>query len=201
MAIIETSEEVIEYLKKSGKPFNQEPPHGFKKGFTYVRSIKLYVKEESHLEENCDKANKTLLGKKLRMLKIPEFIHFFNHVKIYNKKVYNNITRVRREHPWRIELLDAYFIKRKDDLYISTENRTNTEKLENALMEDRQAPGISLKSWLENPNSQGLPRPNIKRPDTKKDNLGYIHPKNNSCLLYTSPSPRDATLSRMPSSA
>ena len=25
--------------------------------------------------------------------------------------------------------------------------------------------------------------------------------RNNSCLLYTSPSPRDATLSRMPSSA
>ena len=28
---------------------------------------------------------------------------------------------------------------------------------------------------------------------------GLLHPK--SCLLYTSPSPRDATLSRMPSSA
>ena len=29
--------------------------------------------------------------------------------------------------------------------------------------------------------------------------LAYGHPKD--CLLYTSPSPRDATLSRMPSSA
>ena len=28
-----------------------------------------------------------------------------------------------------------------------------------------------------------------------------IHEKEHSCLLYTSPSPRDATLSRMPSSA
>ena len=27
------------------------------------------------------------------------------------------------------------------------------------------------------------------------------NPESNSCLLYTSPSPRDATLSRMPSSA
>ena len=27
------------------------------------------------------------------------------------------------------------------------------------------------------------------------------NPRDNSCLLYTSPSPRDATLSRMPSSA
>ena len=29
----------------------------------------------------------------------------------------------------------------------------------------------------------------------------YRPPKNITCLLYTSPSPRDATLSRMPSSA
>ena len=28
-----------------------------------------------------------------------------------------------------------------------------------------------------------------------------IDPSSNDCLLYTSPSPRDATLSRMPSSA
>ena len=32
-------------------------------------------------------------------------------------------------------------------------------------------------------------------------NVDYFNPKNISCLLYTSPSPRDATLSRMPSSA
>ena len=30
--------------------------------------------------------------------------------------------------------------------------------------------------------------------------IGYL-PEHNPCLLYTSPSPRDATLSRMPSSA
>ena len=33
------------------------------------------------------------------------------------------------------------------------------------------------------------------------DELVRIHTENNNCLLYTSPSPRDATLSRMPSSA
>ena len=33
--------------------------------------------------------------------------------------------------------------------------------------------------------------------DNKKNTLRYIY----NCLLYTSPSPRDATLSRMPSSA
>ena len=30
---------------------------------------------------------------------------------------------------------------------------------------------------------------------------GYLFAMERSCLLYTSPSPRDATLSRMPSSA
>ena len=34
--------------------------------------------------------------------------------------------------------------------------------------------------------------------DIKKD---YTYTRGNLCLLYTSPSPRDATLSRMPSSA
>ena len=34
-----------------------------------------------------------------------------------------------------------------------------------------------------------------------KKQLKKIYPKGSICLLYTSPSPRDATLSRMPSSA
>ena len=33
------------------------------------------------------------------------------------------------------------------------------------------------------------------------ENLVHCEEKTKSCLLYTSPSPRDATLSRMPSSA
>ena len=33
------------------------------------------------------------------------------------------------------------------------------------------------------------------------DNGGTVTPTDNSCLLYTSPSPRDGLLSRMPSSA
>ena len=35
----------------------------------------------------------------------------------------------------------------------------------------------------------------------KKGTVQKISKFNNNCLLYTSPSPRDATLSRMPSSA
>ena len=34
-----------------------------------------------------------------------------------------------------------------------------------------------------------------------RDELNFDHAESVSCLLYTSPSPRDATLSRMPSSA
>ena len=41
----------------------------------------------------------------------------------------------------------------------------------------------------------------IKQIDKKENWRRIIDLKNNSCLLYTSPSPRDATLSRMPSSA
>ena len=33
------------------------------------------------------------------------------------------------------------------------------------------------------------------------ETLGQVYELANNCLLYTSPSPRDATLSRMPSSA
>ena len=35
----------------------------------------------------------------------------------------------------------------------------------------------------------------------KTDKAGIVHASVGNCLLYTSPSPRDATLSRMPSSA
>ena len=67
---------------------------------------------------------------------------------------------------------------------------------------------------------RGIPRNGYKIFDQEKKNIGYVtsgtysptekigigigyieNSDNNSCLLYTSPSPRDATLSRMPSSA
>ena len=43
---------------------------------------------------------------------------------------------------------------------------------------------------------------NILAKDTRFDKIGHVRGQfRGSCLLYTSPSPRDATLSRMPSSA
>jgi len=179
--IIEVSYKVLRDLKKSETPSNPSPPHGFKKDFTYVPSIRLYVEEESHLEESWDKAHDSPLEKKLRMLTIPEFVNFLNHVKDYNEEVYYNLTRVRKQ--WRIELLDAYFIEKKDGFYISTKNKRNTEKLKPTLMEEREH-GISFDSWLKKPNSQGLPRPDIEGPNTNKDKLNYWSPKNNTvaCL-------------------
>jgi len=170
--IIETSNRVVKYLKKSGRPCNPEPLYGFKKDFIYVPSIKLYVEEESKLEETWDKAHDSS-EKKLRMLKIPEFIIFLKHVEDYNEKIYRNLTRGKQ---WRIELLDAYFIKRKDGFSISTENRTNTKKLENVLMEDWE---ISFKSWKKDPGPQGLPKLNIGKPNTREDKLNYSPPENN----------------------
>ena len=54
-------------------------------------------------------------------------------------------------------------------------------------------------------NSDLGSHPEIFRRIQKFENLGSLEPRRlasySSCLLYTSPSPRDATLSRMPSSA
>ena len=51
-------------------------------------------------------------------------------------------------------------------------------------------------AWVDQPNIlEVLKDANKLDPEVKN----YI--KANNCLLYTSPSPRDATLSRMPSSA
>ena len=52
---------------------------------------------------------------------------------------------------------------------------------------------------IENPNDPDYTR-NFP-PFTKTDKESAFFAQYNSCLLYTSPSPRDATLSRMPSSA
>ena len=48
--------------------------------------------------------------------------------------------------------------------------------------------------------NQSLTVENLDTFDFSKTQLGIFSP-GASCLLYTSPSPRDATLSRMPSSA
>jgi len=142
-----------------------------KEGFIYVPSMNLYVaKEKSYFGKSWYGAHEALAAEDSRMLTIPEFVNFLNHVKENNKRIYNDITQVR--NPRRAEWLDAYFRKRKDGLYVLTGNKTKAEKLEKCLIKDR-TPGISLDSWLKNPTSQGLPKPNVAKGD-----LCYFHPIN-----------------------
>ena len=55
-----------------------------------------------------------------------------------------------------------------------------------------------IENILNSPNQEWYFNRNISQDDkTKNLNYGFSY----CCLLYTSPSPRDATLSRMPSSA
>ena len=60
--------------------------------------------------------------------------------------------------------------------------------------------------WADEFDYEGLPHP--KRWGYQVEANNWVHDRNHNeqqwymaCLLYTSPSPRDATLSRMPSSA
>lgn len=161
-------------------------------GFIFVPSIKLHVaEEETLLRKNWYETHEELAKEDSRILTIPEFRIFLNYVEKKNPQLYEKITQARKENPWRLEWLDAYFEKRKDglyvltgnqenfkkteeDLYVLTGNNANAQKLENALMEDRES-GISFKSWLKNSTSQGLPRSNIIEGD---GDLNYLPPKN-----------------------
>ena len=83
------------------------------------------------------------------------------------------------------------------------------------LMTDIGADGSALLCVTDNvnccdqvPNRMGewfypnkAPVPNLANGENFYRNRGSQVVRLNSCLLYTSPSPRDATLSRMPSSA
>ena len=75
---------------------------------------------------------------------------------------------------------------------------------------------VTIKADLINPSSsikpkeviqiqlKGLMKNDVFFKDSGiEQTWNFAHPENkkNTCLLYTSPSPRDATLSRMPSSA
>ena len=57
----------------------------------------------------------------------------------------------------------------------------------------------NLSEWLSAPNSNATINNYFEA--ISRNKFPKIPPKIKACLLYTSPSPRDATLSRMPSSA
>ena len=63
--------------------------------------------------------------------------------------------------------------------------------------------GVTENSWDKIPSIQEFNLDLIKRftPKLKDGGALYLFGKPNCCLLYTSPSPRDLSTSRMPSSA
>ena len=145
--------------------------------YIYVPSINLYVAKEKVLHnKDWNNTHKALQKQNQRMLTIPQFVSFINYLRndYQDRKeaesILDEILTVRS--PWRSEWLDAYFEKRNDGLYVLTDNRTNSEKLESYLTEDK-TPGIDLDSWLDNPTKQGLPDKNIP-----KGKLYYWSPVN-----------------------
>ena len=75
-----------------------------------------------------------------------------------------------------------------EDVQILTEERDGKKLL--------YIEGVFLQSELTNRNGRRYPFEVLNR-EVERYNEEYVK----TCLLYTSPSPRDATLSRMPSSA
>ena len=103
-------------------------------------------------------------------------------------KIYNNgdvidtpIILLSIQNLDKLRLFNAYtsIINNYDNALVNLENNTNIYEFVDT---NESKKIISRNKFLE----------------YKKNNFTLMH---NNCLLYTSPSPRDATLSRMPSSA
>ena len=161
----------LEAEKNSGKP---ETPSNIrtspKEGMIYVPSIDLHFQSErSYLGLDWNQTHEALEKDELRMPTIPEFVEFLKYIKTENTALYDNITKVGGN--WRSNWLDAYFEQRDDGMYVLTGNKTNVEKLDDCLMEDRK-PGISLDHWLSNSTKQGMPKSNS--PEGK---MFFYHPR------------------------
>ena len=88
-----------------------------------------------------------------------------------------------------IQYFDAQFLSLGDGLYnYSTEYYSSKEK----------TTAYAEQFDDRNPQMNGCIIYDLEVPREKAQQLGVL---DHHCLLYTSPSPRDATLSRMPSSA
>ncbi|MFA5175799.1 MAG: hypothetical protein WC413_00875 [Candidatus Nanoarchaeia archaeon] len=148
--------------------------------YIYVPSVKLWVaKEKSLFNLDWGKQQKQLKKQNLGMLTPKQFLEFIKYLKTdyqeINKqgaiKILDEILKVR--DPFRAENLDAYFERRKNGLYILTENKTKSELLDKSTLMKDKDPGINLDSLLQLANKQGLP---TKR--TKKGEFCYNHPIN-----------------------
>ncbi|MEK6824213.1 MAG: hypothetical protein AABY06_04220, partial [Nanoarchaeota archaeon] len=133
--------------------------------------------------------HKELQSNNQRMLIIPEFIEFLKYTKKNHQDIYKDIIEVR--NPWRAEWLDANFKKRKDGLYILTENETKEEKLEECLMQDK-TPRIDLEDYINsNHTKQGLPNKKVENgslyywyPRSDNDSVAWFDAIDSRAYLY-----------------
>ena len=83
--------------------------------------------------------------------------------------------------------------KRETDIY----GEQTLEQIEEELLEVAKKNKIDLKTFQSNAEHELVDRIQA----AKNENVSCILFNPGACLLYTSPSPRDKTVSRMPSSA
>ena len=122
-----------------------------------------------------------------------------NYVEYFDSEIFIEINKVLKHLPdmlvdWNLDLETQGFKNYIDLLEDHYHDLKNKNKLLKALSEEDLKIFIS---WIEE-HSYKLEEAFFRYENDDKefsDRISYI------CLLYTSPSPRDATLSRMPSSA
>ena len=89
--------------------------------------------------------------------------------------------------------------KIKEEQRIASETQGMLQQQQKERKREKEEFGIELRQWKEK-----LKQVSIKYDTDIREIYGRLsgcEKENSACLLYTSPSPRDATLSRMPSSA
>ncbi|MEK6761008.1 MAG: hypothetical protein AABX93_03745 [Nanoarchaeota archaeon] len=178
--IIEVTDEVLKGLDQLKISYTRAARQNtfprLKQDFVYIPSAKLhFAKQKILLEKDWHETHQTLGEEGLAMPTPSEFSQTLKYLRDNpnpeNTELYNEIIQIR--NPWRAIWIDAFFEKRKDGLYILTENETKAEMLDkNTLIKDER---ISLDSWLDNPTSQGLPRKDVAR-----GNFYFWSPRENS---------------------
>ena len=63
-------------------------------------------------------------------------------------------------------------------MYVLTKNKTNAEKLEDCLMQDKK-PGIDLEFYLNSPTKQGLPKS-----ETPEGEFYFWYPRDNRVARF-----------------
>jgi hypothetical protein len=141
-------------------------------GFVYVPTIGKLVTDhrillgKSYNDAQAKIINTTEDGRKLSIPTPLEFREFLKYLRdsqeSKDQDLFKDITEVR--DPYRANWLNARFDKRKDGLYLVSENvlingqyKKQEQKLTDFVKSDK-APGISLDDWIDSDAPHGLPK-------------------------------------------